>query len=117
NWQVEAIGYAGTAKPPARARVHVIAGDRMTCASPKVEYVLRLAPTRQPREIDLAPLTGKNKGKAVYKGIYKLENDTLTIRYAPAGGARPTNFQDPDQDAQHRVMVMKRLKPKGEGGP
>ncbi len=88
-----------------------IKDQRMTVVGTKItfsgstHFTLHLAPTREPRELDLRPLDGKNE-KQWYKGIYKLENDTLTIYYALPGGARPTNFRDANQNGV-QVYLMK----------
>ncbi len=105
TWQLLEIGVAGdTVKMSAVSRTVVIAGDKMAF-SPKTEYRLRLAPTRQPREIDLT-ITKTNK---VLKGIYELQNDTLTIYYTTTG-RRPTRFEDRGKDGDVvRVMKYRRI--------
>ena len=52
----------------------------------------RLAPTQNPKEIDIIATMGENEGKAS-KGIYRLEKDKLTICYLPPGRDRPTEFK------------------------
>src|SRR5437870_5189212 len=66
EWVTVELGYVGSVKPPPKPRPTVTAGDRMSSTTPRVEYVIRLTPSREPREIELAPQTGINKGKAVY---------------------------------------------------
>ena len=51
--------------------------------------------SKSPKEIDLTPTTGENKGKTV-KGIYKIAGDYLTIcRGLTEKEARPTEFAAP----------------------
>jgi uncharacterized protein (TIGR03067 family) len=81
-----------------------IAGTKITFG-PGSEYVLHLAPTREPREFDLRPLNSKDD-KSWYKGIYMMQGDMLTMVYATPGGARPANFRDATQNGA-QVYVMK----------
>jgi uncharacterized protein (TIGR03067 family) len=49
-------------------------------------------PGKSPKEMDIKPTGGPNKGKTV-KAIYKQDADTLTICYNLGGGDRPTAFE------------------------
>jgi uncharacterized protein (TIGR03067 family) len=53
---------------------------------------IELDPSRDPRSIDVIPDGGKDRGKRVL-GIYKLEDDRLTICMAAPGKPRPTAFK------------------------
>jgi uncharacterized protein (TIGR03067 family) len=81
-----------------------VAGMKITFSS-TASYTLHLAPTREPRELDLRPLDGKDE-KQWFKGIYTLDGDTLIIYYAPLGQARPSNFRDANQNGT-AVYLMK----------
>lgn len=48
--------------------------------------------TKEPNTIDVIPDGGPNRGERIL-GIYKLEQDTLTICMAAAGNSRPTEFK------------------------
>jgi len=84
-------------------------GDRVT----EIKY--RLDDAKTPKEIDITNLSGPLAGK-VQKGIYKIENNTLTICHVRSNieGAktdeRPTEF-----DAQKRndlvILTFERKKP------
>lgn len=50
-----------------------------------------LAPTKNPKSIDLKPTDGDDKGKT-YLGIYELGNHTRKLCIAQAGKERPTKF-------------------------
>jgi uncharacterized protein (TIGR03067 family) len=81
-----------------------VAGTKITFGGAS-NYMLHLAPTREPRELDLRPLNSTDANQW-YKGIYKLEGDMLTIYYALPGQARPNNFRDAIQN-NVSVYLMK----------
>jgi uncharacterized protein (TIGR03067 family) len=61
-------------------------------------------PSKSPKELDVKPTGGPNKGKTV-KGIYKIDGDTLTVCYgfeADKAG-RPTKF---DSKAGDKTLLM-----------
>ena len=53
---------------------------------------IEVNPTRDPKTIDLIPDGGPNRGEHVL-GIYKLEDDKLTICTASPGQPRPKEFK------------------------
>ena len=70
-------------------RDHVVwERDGKRFAGTKIE----LDPTREPKTIDVIPDGGRNRGERVL-GIYKLEDDTLTICMAAPGKPRPKEFK------------------------
>src|SRR5205814_894239 len=74
EWEFVEFSSSAAKKPPAnvfRGKTAVIEGDKLTLFA-KTAWGIRLAPTRQPAEIDLVLVTGVNKDK-VMRGIYKLE--------------------------------------------
>ncbi len=109
NWEIVELGYVGAVKPyPKGLKIIPINTGKMAYTAATI-YALRLAPTREPREVDLTVVSGsaKTKGK-VYKGIYKLEGDTFTIHYALTGD-RPKNFTD-GAGTKVRVMKLQRVR-------
>ena len=62
--------------------------DGKSFAGTKVE----LDPSRDPKAIDVIPDGGRHRGERVL-GIYKLEQDRLTICMAAPGQPRPREFQ------------------------
>src|SRR5258705_365363 len=64
GWDLLAVGYVDKVKEFGPGRRAVLAGDKLAY-SPPVTYVLRFAPTRQPKEVDLTVLstTLKTNGK------------------------------------------------------
>jgi uncharacterized protein (TIGR03067 family) len=83
-------------------------GANAVCATLKVD------PTKSPMAIDFSFTAGTNKGKDA-KGIFKLENDVLTIcRGAADGEDRPKEFTAPN-DSGRLLVVWKRSK-SAEGG-
>ena len=53
---------------------------------------IELDPSRDPRTIDVIPDGGKDRGERML-GIYKLEDDQLTICMAAPGKPRPAEFK------------------------
>ena len=53
---------------------------------------IELDPTHDPKNIDVIPDGGRNRGERVL-GIYKLDGDRLTICMARAGQPRPKEFK------------------------
>src|SRR5262245_25538236 len=53
---------------------------------------IELDPSRDPKTIDVIPDEGKDRGERVL-GIYKLEEDRLTICMAAPGKPRPKGFK------------------------
>jgi uncharacterized protein (TIGR03067 family) len=89
----------------------VIRGDRIRVKSDREprEMAFKLAPTKNPKTIDMTIMEGPEKGKTAY-GIYRLEGDVLTIAFAPVGKERPKNFET-KQGSKEMMFVMKREKP------
>jgi uncharacterized protein (TIGR03067 family) len=53
---------------------------------------IELNPTHDPKNIDVIPDGGRNRGERVL-GIYRLDGERLTICMAVAGRPRPTGFK------------------------
>jgi uncharacterized protein (TIGR03067 family) len=111
NWEIVELGYVGGTNTASKltGRVIPIKGDKLEYSA-AATYVLKLAPTREPREVDITIILTKSKTKGepkTYKGIYKLEGDTFTIHFALTG-ERPKNFTD-GADTKVRLMKFKRV--------
>jgi uncharacterized protein (TIGR03067 family) len=68
----------------------------------------RIDPTAEPKTIDMFYTQGDSKGKTSL-GIYKIEDDILTICRAAPDKARPTEF-DSKPDSGQTLMTYKREK-------
>lgn len=65
-------------------------------------------PLEKPRSIDATDTTGRFAGKSV-KGIYKFEDETFTVAFAPPNEPRPIDFITKDKPG-HLMHVWKRTK-------
>ena len=71
---------------------------------------IELDPSRDPRAIDVIPDGGKDRGERVL-GIYKLEDDRLTICMAAPGKPRPDGVQGREGERLHPPHVHSREGP------
>ena len=72
-----------------------------------------LDPGRDPKTIDVLPDGGPSRGKRVL-GIYKLENDTLTLCMADADQPRPREFKAEKGTRQTLMVFRREQKPGGK---
>jgi uncharacterized protein (TIGR03067 family) len=70
--------------------------------------VVRLDAKAKPAAIDLKITSGDDKGKVV-KGIYKLDDDKLTVCVAEPGKDRPKEFAG-KEGTGHTLMVLLKQK-------
>jgi uncharacterized protein (TIGR03067 family) len=70
----------------------------------------KLDPSKKPKQIDLVPADGPEKGKKL-EGIYEIEGDTLRMAIAPPIGEskRPENFNAAEGSTAF-VMTFQRAK-------
>ncbi len=67
-------------------------------------------PDKDPKEIDSVYTNGPDRDKTV-KGLYKIDNDTITYAWAEPGKDRPKELK---ADANTTLMVLKRVSEKTE---
>jgi len=65
-------------------------------------------PSRTPKEVDYTFKDGPDQGK-VLKAIYKLDGDTLTDCFGPAGTDRPKEFKSTAENGLY-LITYKRVK-------
>jgi uncharacterized protein (TIGR03067 family) len=107
TWRLVVLGPVSAPSTLDYEATATVTGDRLTFSGGR-RYILRLAPTREPRELDMVEVTENVEDKGcVFKAIYKLEGDTLTLQYKMSGEARPNDFRE---STGVQVMVLKYIR-------
>jgi uncharacterized protein (TIGR03067 family) len=65
-------------------------GDKFIVPDGECEY--KLDPSKKPKQIDVSPLEGKEKGMT-FHGVYKLDGDKLTLHMSVDEQERPAGFE------------------------
>jgi uncharacterized protein (TIGR03067 family) len=73
-----------------------------------IATTIKLDPGKSPKAMDITFTEGESKGK-VSLGIYKIEDDRLTICRAAPGTDRPSEFAS-KPGSGHTLMVYERVK-------
>jgi uncharacterized protein (TIGR03067 family) len=82
-------------------------GDKFVVPDGECEY--KLDPSKKPKQIDVSPLTGEEKGKT-FLGVYALDGDKLTLHIAyPDSTERPTDLES-KVGADTMLVVLERVK-------
>jgi uncharacterized protein (TIGR03067 family) len=113
-WAVQSHEHGGN-KTPAKelASLSVSFAGKKTTTREKDDVkeeseVVLLDPKAKPGQIDVKITSGDDKGKLV-KGIYKLDDDKLTVCVAEPGKDRPKAFAG-KQGTGHTLLVLLRQK-------
>lgn len=115
TWQILSLVVNGDnllAKDDGQKTSAVIKGATLTTvrAGKTVnEAALKIDPRKTPWEIDIIFTSGPNRGETL-KGVYKLEDDYLTICYTRGASDRPTDF-DSKSGSSRSLIVYQRQKP------
>lgn len=111
DWKMVALIHSGMPRGPERlGGLAVIKGDAMTVREGEGDEAMtfQLDPKATPATIDITPGRGAAPGQVV-KGIYKLENDKLTICFTMGGAERPKEFQS-GLNSNVGLLVLERVK-------
>jgi uncharacterized protein (TIGR03067 family) len=85
----------------------VFRGDKLVG---RYESTFKLDPSKNPKEIDVTPSTKPGTEKMIFRGIYRLEGDELTLCLSSVpNGDRPASFTLKPGD-KAGVIVLKRMK-------
>ncbi len=114
TWAVTSSVYEGqeAAEDLVRSIKRIVEGDHAVWERDGKRFAgtrIELDPAREPKAIDVIPDGGPNRGERVL-GVYKLEDDKLTICMAEPGKARPKEFRA-DKGSGHALRTFRREKP------
>ena len=84
----------------------VFDGDKMTAPH---NGSFKLDASKKPKEIDLTIDDGPENRRGMYKGVYVIDGDKLTLHLGPPGQDRPTKIEA-DKDAMTMILVLERVK-------
>jgi len=124
SWDLQKIVLEGNPFPEVKGVRFIFAADRLTIVPPdenaekfpKQTLSFTLHPEENPKSIDTTNLDGPDKGMTL-AGIYKIEDDTLTVCIATEGGAaRPKDFES-KEGSKLAVYTLQRAKPQSEQQP
>jgi uncharacterized protein (TIGR03067 family) len=116
SWQ--AVSYALDGKPAspedmAKIKLTIEADGRATATregQPFIAAMCTLDPTTHPMSIDFAYSLGGSKGKTA-PGIFKIEDDLLTICRSEPGQARPASFDSKPGSGQTLMTYRRETAP------
>lgn len=120
KWKLTSVDCKGRLCPPKLENVYLIKGDKWQSLTSDgkvyAESVFRLDPTQTPKALDKSAGVESKDGKFHFKGIYKLEDDMLTIHFSLARTncanevlRRPKDFQITDAGI---ILTYQRVKQK-----
>ena len=75
------------------------------------EGTLKLDATQEPRQMDITPSVGENKGKPMLC-IYELKENELRVCYGLNGAARPADFKAGDDEKGVVLLITYKRAPK-----
>ncbi len=113
-WQAVSyrIGEKETPKEIVDSIVREVKGDHVLWKRDGKSFAgtkMEVDPTKSPATIDVIPDGGPHKGEKVL-GIYKIENERLTLCMAPRTKPRPENWEAP-KGSGISLMVFKKVDP------
>ena len=108
NWAAVSMQLNGKKHPEATIKAIrlTIAGDKYNTVvgDEKDEGTLKIDATKTPKEMDITPSQGENKGKVILC-IYELKGNELKVSYAFNGTPRATDFK-PGEDGKSVIMLI-----------
>ncbi len=114
KWQIAEAEERGEVAPAEKIKNPVtFDGDKMEITGyggTTIKWTITLRPEKEPAEIDAAYPKDVEKVQ-VLKGIYKFEDDTLTIALGlDTDSTRPTKFESKGGSKPSLVLVLKKAK-------
>jgi uncharacterized protein (TIGR03067 family) len=112
DWVLVSHVYDGKESPPAAVKDTVLTfqGDgAITNTGGGLEKAaVKADPTRSPKEIDVTPKEGRDKGKT-FAGVYEVKGDELRVCSSQPGKERPTELLS-KAGSGWTLMILKRVK-------
>jgi uncharacterized protein (TIGR03067 family) len=120
KWELVGVECKGRLCPPKLGNIVLIKGNKLQSLDSEgkvyAESVFRFDPTQTPKTFDKSAGADAKDGEFYFKGIYKLEDDTLTIHFPlsriPCSNAvpqRPKEFQITDVGI---ILIYRRVEQK-----
>ena len=108
EWNIQQAVESGRATPPGKVRL-VIRGHHFArvTAEHTFERWIEVDDTVLPHTIDLH-ITNEPQQGQLFKGIYQLDGDTLTICHALPGESRPSEFSSTVEN-RHVLSISTRV--------
>jgi uncharacterized protein (TIGR03067 family) len=108
RWEIVSAMMGG--KEPEGAEAERIIEKQVTFSGDKVTFKedasFTIDPNKSPKEIDMTLKVGPERENGVWKGIYKLSDDELTLCFALPDSNRPTEFTSKEGGGDPKTAVM-----------
>lgn len=111
EWEIREAREGGTSTPSLGARLRIRGASFVRVTAERMFHrTLRVDDSLVPHSIDLLITDEPRKGE-LFRGIYRIDGDVLTLCHALPGRERPRTFSSTEENAQ--VLSISRRVPRG----